>query len=625
MSDGKLIIETELGTKTFDSQYAELESKLKRDQKRLNELMKVKSSGGDIDYAGLNSEIVQLQSSIERTSNKMLDLRLKTKEAGDESKDTANKFDFNFKKMGNTVKKFAYSLIGLRSIYAVVSRASSAYLSQDTELAEKLKSVWVGLGSFLAPVLEFISNSLLKALGYLNVFIKALTGIDFLARANAKALKAQASAQKELNNQTYDFDVIRKQQDESSSGGGGIDGDGLFKIPELDEKVVKKLQDLAYWLKENWYWIKEVGKVLLLVFGASAIAKIVKNIATLLGASGLGGLSSILSAIATIGIIAIGVDIFYKALTGRELIEDVKTIIDEYNKLKGVTEQNANAEQKHAERIDETNQKLIESIEIGEQTDEQRQITTNYLKNQTQAIEEQIKNIEKQFIKTGDMKKQEEELSKELESNIQVYDALYKQNLLNDEETENYLNTIADLIIVKSELKQDTTDLKKKYYELAEQTAKNRGETYNYTVENQKLANKLSEMTRKPWNIIVDTTAETVAGKISRLSSQLSDLTRQTYTVAINAVEDVIRSNRYTPYATGGIVTQPTRALIGEAGYPEAVLPMTPDYLSTLAGEMARYGNNGGGNQPINIYFDGRLIQRQNASRENQRNFITNT
>lgn len=29
-----------------------------------------------------------------------------------------------------------------------------------------------------------------------------------------------------------------------------------------------------------------------------------------------------------------------------------------------------------------------------------------------------------------------------------------------------------------------------------------------------------------------------------------------------------------TPFAQGGIVTGPTRALIGEAGYPEAVIPL---------------------------------------------------
>ena len=76
-------------------------------------------------------------------------------------------------------------------------------------------------------------------------------------------------------------------------------------------------------------------------------------------------------------------------------------------------------------------------------------------------------------------------------------------------------------------------------------------------------------------------------------------------------------------FAHGGIVTQPTRTLIGEAGYPEAVVPMKQDYLSTLASEIARFGNDGG-NQPINIYLDGRLIQRQIANREKELKFATN-
>lgn len=613
MSDGKLIIETELGTKSFEAQYKELETKLKADQKRLNELMKIKASGGDLNYGTLNSEIAQLQSNVERISNKMLDLRLKVKEAGDESKDTANKFDTNFKKMGNTVKKYALSLVGLRSIYSLVSRASSAYLSQDTELAEKLQSVWVGLGSFLAPVLEMISNSLLKALGYLNVFIKALTGIDFLARANAKALQSQAKAQKELNNQTYDFDVIRKQQDNSSSGGGGGD---LFQIPELDEKVVKKLQDLAKWLKENEKLVKALGTALLIAFGASTIGKLVKNI---------GGLNGALGTLASIGIIVIGVNLLYTAITGRQLIDDLQEIIDKYKDLKKETADNTTNERDHAEALSNLNGQMIKNIEAGELTDQQRKITTDHLKTQTQAIEEQIKNIEKQFAKTGEMKTQEELLTKELEDNIAVYDALYEQNLLNDEEADEYKNTLLDLIIIKSELGKDTKDLEKKYFNLAEQTAKNKGETYNFTKENQKLADKLVELTRKDWKIILNANDDDALWKLDRISRKLSDLTNQTYTLAINAVEDFMRNTGYTGYATGGIVTQPTRALIGEAGYPEAVVPMTQDYLSTLAGEIARYGNNSGGNQPINIYFDGRLIQRQTASRTNQRNFITNT
>lgn len=40
-----------------------------------------------------------------------------------------------------------------------------------------------------------------------------------------------------------------------------------------------------------------------------------------------------------------------------------------------------------------------------------------------------------------------------------------------------------------------------------------------------------------------------------------------------------ISSQRYTPMASGGIVTAPTRALIGEGGAKEAIIPLTPDNL----------------------------------------------
>lgn len=49
------------------------------------------------------------------------------------------------------------------------------------------------------------------------------------------------------------------------------------------------------------------------------------------------GFNSILSTIATIGVIAIGIDLTYKALTGRDLVQDLKDI---YNGMKDIKEYN---------------------------------------------------------------------------------------------------------------------------------------------------------------------------------------------------------------------------------------------------------------------------------------------
>lgn len=209
------------------------------------------------------------------------------------------KTDKGFDKLINKIKKVGLSLFGIRSIYALVSRASSAYLSQDTELAQKLQNVWVGLGTFLAPALEAISDGLLKALGYLNVFIKALTGVDYIAKANAKSLKKQADAQKQL---AAGIDEITNLQESTS----GDKTSGLIEIPELDDRIVKKLQDMAYWIKENEDALKLLGIAFGAVLGYKAISGIINNIAWLVGAKGLGSIPRAINiSLALLGVTAI--------------------------------------------------------------------------------------------------------------------------------------------------------------------------------------------------------------------------------------------------------------------------------------------------------------------------------
>ena len=594
MADGKLVIETELGTKSFDAQYKQLEQKLKTQQKRLEKLLQIKASGKGFAKGDINSEIQQAQASVENLSNKMIDLRLKVKNTGDETDGMSQKTDFNFKKMGNTVKKYALALVGLRSIYSLVSRASSAYLSQDTELAEKLQSVWVGLGSFLAPVLEMISDGLLKALGYLNVFIKALTGIDFLARANAKALQSQAKAQKELNRQTYDFDVIRTQQE--NKGSGASSNGGLFQIPELDQNLVNKLQDLAKWLRENWDLIKKVGEALLITFGAVKIAKVLKGVAALLGSAGAGtgllGLQSILTGLLTIGVVTLGVYLLYTAMTGRDLIEDLKNIKQGLKDVKELTEANTKADEHHTEVLGEFNKEMKEKIENGQVDKTQLSAYTNLLRNNSRATLEQIKNIERNTFVTGKMKEEEKALTAQMTETLSAYEYLYSQGLLNEQETYDYAYALSTQISAMERLGLNTDDLKTKFQQL----------------------------TGRNWDIAIYA-SDYASSTINSIKSRLIDLLGVASVDLLSGAKNAIKQVYGVQFAQGGIVTQPTRALIGEAGYPEAVVPMTQDYLSTLASEIARFG---GGSGPVNVYLDGRLIQRQVSNTQAQRNFATN-
>ena len=69
-----------------------------------------------------------------------------------------NKIQEGMNKSLKSAKRFTLSLFGVQSVYRMLSRASSAYLAQDTETSSKIQSAWIGLGSVFAPLLQTIAK-----------------------------------------------------------------------------------------------------------------------------------------------------------------------------------------------------------------------------------------------------------------------------------------------------------------------------------------------------------------------------------------------------------------------------------------------------------------------------------
>lgn len=544
--DGKVVIGTDLNTKSVDAQITKLEKDLETMVKALETDMKI-----PVELRMSEDEKLKLENDIEKTKNRIISLKESMQDVGNEADKTSTKISKGFKKGSTTLKRFALSLFSVGSIYATVSKASSAWLSQDTELAQKLQNVWIGLGALISPVIEKISDLMLKALGYLNEFVKALSGgrIDFIAKANAKALEKQTKAQKELNRQTYDFDEIRKQQEQNAGVSSGISGGGI-SIPELDNRLVKKLQDLAKWLRENQELVKGLAIAFGVAFGAYKIASLLSNIGKLIGVAsagtGLAGLGAILGTLAQIGVIAIGVSLLYTGLTGRNIIDDLKEIHSNIQSLKNIEEELKNAKLKGLE----------ESLNLIEATNKALENTNITEERANQLLEIKKDNIE-------DVKKY-----------LQDWQILYG---LSEEEIKR----------INDALKDDKTtvdDIKKGIYD---------------------------------WTPGISSAKSGLKVFFDGLKSGWDDFKKGWNNLFSGG------SKGKKAYALGGIVTQPTRALIGEAGYPEAVVPMTGDYLSTLASEIGKYGGGSGGGN-VNVYLDGRLIQREMAKTTNNRNFNTN-
>lgn len=117
-----------------------------------------------------------------------------------------SKFDSFSKNLGKGVdgnvkhlKKLALGLIGVRTAMSVLTKSVNAYLSFDSELQESLTNSWNTLGALLAPAIELVARLFAIATTYVAQFVSALTGIDLVARANAKALETQAKANQKAN------------------------------------------------------------------------------------------------------------------------------------------------------------------------------------------------------------------------------------------------------------------------------------------------------------------------------------------------------------------------------------------------------------------------------------------
>lgn len=215
----------------------------------------------------------KLEAQIEKLTNQYNRLTTAQVSSNKESKKVSTSIA-GINKMITTVKKYALALFSIRGIYSLISRASSAYFSFDTQQAKRAESIWVGLGAIVQPIVQGIMNVMAKGVTYINAFIKALTGIDLIAKANTKALQAQAAATKKVNG-AADFDEVHNIQDSSDSASGVGSGISQIDLPDVDTSKVEKFAKI---LKEIWEWIKKnknalitIGIIIGSVFAAKAL------------------------------------------------------------------------------------------------------------------------------------------------------------------------------------------------------------------------------------------------------------------------------------------------------------------------------------------------------------------
>ena len=269
----------------------------------------------------LKGQIDSVIPKVQDLADAMRKVSEESEKANNSSKSFSNSITKGFNNAFKKVRRFALSLISVRSIYSLLSRASSQYLAQDEETSNKLKSAWIGLGAMLAPIIEKIGDLVIKAVKYINVFLTALTGVNLLARATQKSMDKLNKSAKATSKTLAGFDEITNLNTDSGAGTDYQWWSAFEDMSDLSEEWVNRLTRWGKALREFYEkslkpigeWVinhKEIVLGFLAGLGGALIIGKISNLIGLLGtAGGSTGLIGSLSALAKFGIIAISIGV----------------------------------------------------------------------------------------------------------------------------------------------------------------------------------------------------------------------------------------------------------------------------------------------------------------------------
>lgn len=152
----------------------------------------------------------------------------------------------NLTKVHSKVKQIALSLLGTRTLFTAVRKAVSEYMTMDKELTDSISNAWRALGAQLAPAIEYVIHLFTQLIRVVYSIVKALTGVDLIARANAKAMASWGKSSKDTLGQLQKFDDLNVVEFDKNG-----DDNKLIDLDEIDLSPIKKILDLVRKIKEE--------------------------------------------------------------------------------------------------------------------------------------------------------------------------------------------------------------------------------------------------------------------------------------------------------------------------------------------------------------------------------------
>lgn len=170
----------------------------------------------------------------------------------------------DIKKFNSQFKQILLSLLGTRTLFTMIRKAAAEYEAFDETLQKFSTNVWRAFGAQLAPIIEYTMELFKQFVRVIYSIVYALTGIDLIAKANAKAMAAWGKSSKDTlgNLQKFDdlnvveFDKNKSGDDKSLIELDKIDLSPIQKVIDWVRKLKKEIQEA--WNSGEWYGVGEV-------------------------------------------------------------------------------------------------------------------------------------------------------------------------------------------------------------------------------------------------------------------------------------------------------------------------------------------------------------------------------
>ena len=267
------------------------------------------------------------------------------KESAENAENLGKNLNISFKGGIKMLTKFTLGLIGIRSVWSILTRASHEYLSENKEINEQLKLSFSIIANVIGPAIKGLVSIIEYAAIIIAKMVQTLTGVNIIAKVTTNAMKNLGKEAKKTQNALASFDTISnlaQNQDAMESYAAMLEAFNDFesKVGEIEK----------FW-KDWGNWVTAGVAALGLLWGAKTLSGLAKLIGvastTTTAGTGLLGVSSLLAGLATFTALTITIWLVIKyyerikeleAFLNKWTPEEINERVNALNDVEDVTE-----------------------------------------------------------------------------------------------------------------------------------------------------------------------------------------------------------------------------------------------------------------------------------------------